>query len=622
MTDDLPYGTQPLMRPATRPSHPAAADDLMTRRAWMAAAAVTTAGAIALGGSRLVRRDHLFSSHPAAAREARPPARPTHPAAVVTDGGAAQPNLIRAENAKPGTSHFAIRMEEPYWDMLHAWCDHDSARVGDQVTVYATTKAATFRAEAFRLGWYGGAGARKVWESNAPIDGFDQPPASIDPDTNMRSCSHWRPSFSVRVGRDWTPGMFVFRLTGADGGNTFVPLTVLSDRRAELLMVSAITTWNAYNQYGGASLYTGEEGRSRVVTFDRPYDLSGSGHLFGGEYEMVQLVESEGVDVAYTTSIDLHARPGQIRRNGYKAVVSLNHDEYYSLPMRQAMEGARDVGVNLVFIGSNTCYRRIRLDPSPIGPHRLEVNYRVASEDPLYHDGDQRLVTTEWRDAPAADPEAGLTGVYYESNPCLADMVVADADAWMFAGTGLSNGDRFADLVQNEYDRVYPEMSGTPHDIQVLCHSPLVCRGRSSYADAAYYTVPSGAGVFATGTLWWERQLGPRCLETTGTHTDLCHLRQITWNVLEAFLRGPAAHAHPAVRNLETLGIRPGYTGPPPGSGGETSSEVSATRAAHPHPEGDSDTGSTTTEPPTTTTTSEPSPSTTTSTLPTSSTTP
>ena len=429
--------------------------------------------------------------------------------------------LIVAENALAGTSDFAVRMEQPWVDMLHAWCDRDSVHQGETVTIYATTKAPTFTAEAFRFGWYGGAGGRKVWSAEAPLAGKDQAPPTVDAATNMRSCAHWEPSLQVDIDERWTPGMYLFRLIGSDGGNTFVPLVVLDDRRADLLVVSAITTWNAYNKYGGASLYEGQGGRSEVVTFDRPYEASGSGHFFGGEYELVQQVESMGLDVSYTTSIDLHARPEQIAAGGYKAVVSLAHDEYYSVPMRRALESARDAGVNLMFLGANAVFRRIRLEPSDHGDHRLEVNYRTARKDPLYGKGDQELVTAEWRSAPAADPEASLIGNYYESNPCKADMVVVDADSWVFEGTGLTDGHTFTELVQNEYDRVTPEVKSTPPTIEVLCHSPLVCRGKSTFADVTYYTAPSGAGVFATGTLWWERQLGAVCAEADG-HTDPC----------------------------------------------------------------------------------------------------
>jgi hypothetical protein len=359
--------------------------------------------------------------------------------------------------------------------------------------------------------------------------------------------------------------MYMFRLRATDGGATFVPLTVLDDRKADVLVVSAITTWNAYNTYGGASLYEGDGGRSKVVTFDRPYHESGSGHFFGGEYELVQLVESMGLDVAYTTNIDLHARPEQIEAGGYKVVISLAHDEYWSVPIRRSLESARDRGVNLVFLGANAGFRRIRLEPSDHGDHRLEVNYRVAREDPLFGTGDQELVTAEWRVPPAAAPEASLIGNYYESNPVKADMVVVAPDSWIFAGTGLVAGDRFGQLVQNEYDRVTPEVTGTPANIEVLCHSPLTCRGRPSFADVTYYTVPSGAGVFATGTLWWERQLGPLCRDDGNSHSDECRIRRITANVLEAFVAGPAGAAHPSRSNLAELGITPGYVVNPPG---------------------------------------------------------
>jgi hypothetical protein len=488
----------------------------------------------------------------------------TAPGTSTTTAPSKPRNIIEIENARPGTNQFAVRMEEPWVDLIHAWCDHDSAHHGDTVTLYATTRAATFTAEVFRFGYYAGATGRHLWAAPAPIAGIHQDPPTIDPVTNMRSCAHWTPSLRVKIPTGWTPGMYMFRLTSSDGGATFVPLTVLDDRRADLLVVSAITTWNAYNLYGGASLYGGADGRSKVVTFDRPYDQSGSGHFFGGEYELVQQVESMGIDVAYTTNIDLHARPEQIEAGGYQAVVSLAHDEYYSVPIRRSLEAARDRGVNLLFLGANAGYRRIRLERSLHGAHRLQVNYRVPHQDPLYGKGDQELVTAEWRSPPAAEPEASLVGNYYESNPVLADMVVANPSSWVFAGTGLAHGARFAAMVQNEYDRVTPEVSTTPANIEVLCHSPVVCRGHHSYADVTYYTAASGAGVFATGTLWWERQLGPLCTDPTGPHTDQCQLRRITANVLEAFLAGPAGRAHPSSSNLAALGIRSGYLSAPP----------------------------------------------------------
>ena len=282
---------------------------------------------------------------------------------------------------------------------------------------------------------------------------------------------------------------------------------------------------------------------------------------------MIQLIESLGYSVNYTTNLDLHARPEQTTAHGYKVVVSLAHDEYYSLEMRTALEAARDAGINLMFLGANVIFRRIRLEPAPDGrPHRRMVNYRVAADDPLYGTGDDARVTAEWRDRPAAAPESSLIGNLYESNPCEGDMVVADAGSWIFAGTGLANGDTLTGLVGNEYDRVTPEQP-TPDNIQVLCHSPLVVRDRPTFADMTYYTHGGdGAGVWATGTLWWERRLGPLCDGSDGEHTDDCHVRRITANILDVFTKGPAGLTHPSSNNLARFGITAGYVDdPPPG---------------------------------------------------------
>jgi hypothetical protein len=476
-------------------------------------------------------------------------------------------NIIQIENSKPGWKDFAFPFEDNVEGMIEGYCNLDSARRGDIVRLFVSTTGTSYTIEAFRFGHYGGAGARRVWAAPGPIPGSVQAPPFIDPDTNMRECG-WVPSYDVTIGYDWTPGMYLFRLRSNDGGGHFIPLVVLDDRHADLLVISAITTWNAYNTWGGASLYDGDGGRSKVVSFDRPYDSSGSGHFFGGEYEFVQQVESMGIDVTYTTDIDLHARPEQTTAHNYKAIVSLAHDEYYSLEMRQALESARDAGVNLIFLGANAVFRRIRLEPSPNGPHRREVNYRVPEEDPLNGVDDAR-VTSSWRYGPGANPEASLVGDYYESNPIDADMVVVNAGSWVFDGTGLNNGDVLPGLVGNEYDRVTPEAPGTPPNIEVMCHSPAVVRGKNTFADVTYYTAPSGAGVFATGTLWWEQHCGPLITSLTDPNSvdevvDF-RVRRITANVLNVFLSGPAGKRHPSVSNLDALGIFPNYIADPPG---------------------------------------------------------
>src|ERR1019366_9302149 len=232
---------------------------------------------------------------------------------------------------------------------------------------------------------------------------------------------------------------------------------------------------------------------------------------------------------------------------GFWAALGL-YDEYWSPPERVNVTAARDAGVNLAFLGANAMFRRTRLEPTALGTSRLVVCYRTSyQQDPMYG-VDNTLVTSDWREAPHPDPESSVIGTLYEGYPTVADYVVAAPDAWMFKGTGARKGTRFAALVGIEYDRVNP---GSPlqRPIQILAHSPLTCNGVNSYADSAYYTHRSGAGVFNAGTMRWVESFGPplygwgitrRCGEFT---------RRVTANVLRAFADGPAAHSYPAHDN-------------------------------------------------------------------------
>ena len=154
----------------------------------------------------------------------------------------------------------------------------------------------------------------------------------------------------------------------------------------------------------------------------------------------MSLAESLGLDVTYLTDIDLQ-RTAPNPLLAHKAVISPGHDEYYSLAMRQALEQARDQGVNLAFLGANAVFRHIRFDASPLGADRREIDYKSASEDPLAGKDDAD-VTVNWRDPPNNNPESQLIGNFYQCNPVRADMVVVDPDNWLFQGTGATVGQK------------------------------------------------------------------------------------------------------------------------------------------------------------------------------------
>lgn len=495
---------------------------------------------------------YLLSDDGTKAARVAAPSRPRAPALSdpLSLGMPVIPAIV-AENRRPGTTQWRLP-PGTVTSGIEGYADKVSAVEGDTVTLYIRS-ASEFHVEAYRMGYYGGTGARLVWTSATLPAQVQAKPVIVAP--NRMVDARWRASTQLTVGPDWTPGDYLLKLVGGGPAQHYVPLTVRNDAStAAIEIVNAVTTWQAYNYWGNYSLYKGPLAnpllRSNIVTFDRPYDNDGSADFLGNEYPLVSLAEQLGLDVTYVTSVDVAANPERLA--SHRAVLSLGHDEYWSLAMRDGVEAARDHGTNLAFLGANAVFRRIRLEPSPLGPMRHEINYRSARLDPDTGK-DNAQVTTSWREAPAARPESSLTGVLYECNPVNVDGVVADATAWMFAGSGVRNGDHIPGLIGSEYDRVIPQVA-TPPSIQVLFHSPLTCRGKRSYSDASYYTAPSGAGVFSTGTGAWICKLLTGCPADRPMVPDP-RVRQITANILTAFAAGPAGAVHPSAPNLVALGI-------------------------------------------------------------------
>ncbi|MFE4593137.1 N,N-dimethylformamidase beta subunit family domain-containing protein [Streptomyces laurentii] len=426
-----------------------------------------------------------------------------------------------------------------------------SVTPGEECGLYVSTTAASFRVSAFRIGWYGGAEARLVWSSGR-VPGRVQAEPRLLPETRTVRAD-WRRTLSLGTA-GWPEGAYLLRLDTEDGHQRDVPLIVRSARGAgRTVLMHAPATWQAYNRWGGYSLYQGPAGdyadRSLAVSFDRPYDLSGAEKFLVYERAAVVLAERLGIPLAYTTGVDVH-RDAEVLR-GAAAVVCLGHDEYWTPQQRQRVTEARDAGTNVAFLGANTCFRRVRLEPDATGPERTVVCYKSSYRSDPFYPARPSLVTTDFRAPPAPDPESSLTGVLYEGYPTDAPYVVHAADHWLYEGTGVRRGDGFAHLVGVEYDRVTPG-SPVPEPLEITAHSPLVCKGRASHSDSAYYTARSGAGVFATGTMRWVEGLMAATPDGGRDHGMNARTRvfvtRTTENLLRAFAEGPAARHRPVPR--------------------------------------------------------------------------
>ncbi len=467
---------------------------------------------------------------------------------------------IQAENAKPGTTAWQI---DPAHDGgIEAFASRVSAVRGEQVRLFVSTTDATYHVEAYRVGWYGGAGGRLIWRS-PELPGTAQSRPTIAKHTHMVE-AHWKATATLTPNASWPPGDYLLKVVASRGTQHYVPLTLRDDTSTSAFLVqNAVTTWEAYNTWGGYSLYRGPDGRAASrgseVSFDRPYNRLPIGNV-GDEflylrYELmfVQFAERYGLDVSYSTDVDLDAHPDELLH--HRALVVLGHDEYWSSTMRTAAETARSACVNLAFLGANAIYRRIRFDSSSIGVRRREINYRRAGDDPIMTT-DPSQATVNWRDPPSSKPESALIGLEWECAPTTGDLVIFDDD-WIMRDTGLKRGDRIAGAIGYEYDR-YNAAAPPPGPVQIIAESPVTCGNRRSFSNMSYYTMSrGGAGVFATGTTAWVSTLSGLCPWWTCAPND--GAMRMTLNVLRVFGTEPAGRVHPSQSNVDRLARRPAF---------------------------------------------------------------
>lgn len=499
-----------------------------------------------------------------------PKAMPTR----IADGPVVQTAAwVVAENAKPGTNEWTIE-GAAIQHALMAYADKVSAEPGETVTLYVSCQDPTFTVAAYRMGYYKGLGGRLIWRAPTTLTGMVQSQPSLTSSTYMVECA-WQPSTTVKLTSDWPPGDYLFKLTTSSGQARWVPFVVRDDSsKATYVIQNSVTTWQAYNWWGGyclyygpntaGSIYTGPHGgagedfdnRSRVVSFDRPYPHDwayGAADFIGNELPMVILAEKLGLDVTYWTDLDFHQRPQLLSQ--HQTLISLGHDEYWSAPMYDTAESAITSGVNFMFLGANACFRHIRFDSSPLGADRRMVCYKEAQEDPLYGI-DNAQVTANWADPPIPRPQSVLLGNMYQSNGVDADMVIVDADTWLLKGSGLTNGETLSGVIGPEYDG-YDAAVSSPSNLTVIAHSPVVDISDSpGYADMTWYTRKSAGGVFTTGTNYWINRLGDNsgafnvALVSLPTKVTDPMIR-ITENVLSVCGAGPAGLTHPSAANWQ-----------------------------------------------------------------------
>jgi hypothetical protein len=484
-------------------------------------------------------------------------------------------NPVQVENAKTGTTSWQLTNPATNRE-IEGYASLTSVNRGSQIKLFVSTAASSYTLQVYRLGWYKGSGGRQM-TSSISRTGILQTTPAPDPDTGLTECN-WTNPYTLTIPYSasdltlWASGVYVVKLTAAGWGKqSYVIFVVRDDARvSDYLMQSSVTTFQAYNNWGGKSLYSQNSTNgqaARKVSFNRPYGLGrnsasapgvGAGEFLTNlqpatetypaswECPMVQFLEGSGYDVAYCTNIDTHGDANLLSLSFHKGFLSVGHDEYWSWEMRHNVRTARDNGLSLGFFSANTCYWQIRLEPSTIdsASNRVIVGYKQAAltEDPIALDGDStndNLVTTKWRNSPVNLPEDSWLGVMYEKDPVNTDMLIINPSHWLFANTTLRAGDKLTGLLGYEVDRIFGH---APTRTTAVAHSPYTSGTFKGFSDMTVYTTSSGATVFATGSMhfcWGLSDYGVPNLRPSYLNTSA---KQITSNVLASFVASrPAA---------------------------------------------------------------------------------
>lgn len=419
---------------------------------------------------------------------------------------------VAAENALPGDSSWRLEGRQPQ-TAIEGYARATSVGPGQTIAFAVSTEpGARYRIAISRLGWYGGAGGRL--HACLPDPGCTgdeagaQQPQAPRPDASGEVDAGWATTDKLQVPSDWVSGYYVANLivtAGAHAGESaWVPFVVREPARASQLLVQVpVNTWQAYNRWGGKSLYHGDDGKPAVkVSFNRPYTyrvLVAAQEASFNHYELplVRFLERQGYDASYATDVDVDRHPSELLR--HRLVMTAGHGEYWTKRMRDGFDAARDESTNLAFMGANTAYWQMRYEDH----RRTIVEYRSGALDPVR---DPARQTVRFRNLEPARPECMLLGVQHQ----LATSRLGDRrgykltdkgarDPWN-RGTGLARGVVVPYLVGYEWDTTLP-WCRPPH-LRVLLHWVRGAHSQEpSDAEAVRYTADSGARVFSTGAM-------------------------------------------------------------------------------------------------------------------------
>jgi hypothetical protein len=495
------------------------------------------------------------------------------PAHAAGPCGSPVASVIACENSLPGDSPDDWQVSGSGDSTIQGFATSMSVNVGQTISFKVKTPATSYHIDILRLGYYQGNGARKIVSALRPSAALpqSQPACLVDSSTGLIDCGNWGVSASWTVPSTAVSGLYIAHLVRDDtGGSSQIPFVVRNDAStSDILLQTSDTTWAAYDDYGGNSLYTctvscppGNPGAYKgafKVSYNRPFNFnadSGRANPYYAEYPMIRFLEANGYDVSYISGADVD-RSRALLLN-HKLFISSGHDEYWSKAQRANVQAARDAGVNLAFFSGNEMFWKTRWESSIDGSataYRTLVTYKETHFDAPTDPQDPSTWTGTWEDprfSPPADgglPPNALTGQNFLVNAGTSDIVVPAQDAklrlWRnTAAASLTSGQSLdlghgAGTLGYEWDEdadngfrppgVVDLSSTTVSNVQPFTDYGTNTGTGTATHNLTLYRAPSGALVFGSGTVQWSWGLDS---ENIGGKAPDQNMQQATVNLL------------------------------------------------------------------------------------------
>ena len=518
-------------------------------------------------------------------------------AAVPASASCSAPkNALEAENCLPGNPKSDWYVDGAGAASIQGFASDMSVSTGQTISFKVATNAAAYRIDVYRLGYYQGNGAR-LEASIAPSATLPQaqPACLQDSSTGLTDCGNWGVSASWAVPASAVSGVYLAKLVRPDTGEASPILFVVRNdaSHSDILVQTCDPTWEAYNDYGGSSLYTGPTIRAFKVSYNRPFNVPNPPTwIFSAEYPMLRWLEENGYDLSYMAGVDTDRYGGLIKQ--HKIFLAMGHDEYWSGGQRANVEAALAAGVNLAFFTGNEIFWKTRWEASIDGTntaYRTLVCYKETLVNQVIDPNDPPTWTGQWRDAsfsPPGDggrPENALTGTIFAVNSYRNDpMTVPQADGRMRFWRNTS----IASLAPGQTATLPAGVLGYEWDIDAdngfrpaglialsttTINVPTLLLRDDSFGtgDATHhltmYRAASGALVFGAGTVQWSWGLDSNHTNA-GTPTDP-NMQQATVNLLADMGAQPAtlqAGLVPAAASTDSAAPSSAITSPASGA--------------------------------------------------------